>query len=648
MPASAPKLSILAVLIACLLGTAHGIEKSVVVPVPERYEDKLIDDGALEVDIWDDFAPLNNTDGLPRGLRVDGLWSNVRRAGETTAQGGVGIGAFLSTPQYGSFSFDGLFTNGEDTSIATLWQRDMPFDGGWRATNGLGMLNSPSIDLARFQPRIFLPSSPMLGGLTEWRSPLGAQVTAGFGEPGVYFGAYVPEFRRLGGQLTNLGGQLAIDREWSAGFQYVGANDVTSVFQTQPTPRPFNSRSVLAAASRQDATSRFQLNVLESENSATNSGRGAWFDGYIQDGRMAHSFGLFHLDPLLLWGNQIVANDARGGYYRTMYSAPRWLWDAGVDYFTPVDDSRVSTTFLSGSVRYQFFRDLSAGAGANVRRQDSTAWQGFVFVEHVERYLTGRAQVDRAEDGPREETVLNLNQTWNVPAGTRLNTTVAFGRYRDDQVRSSNQIALAAYGGGDIARNLSLDLNVQWNRSSGEAEPTSTTGSLSLTWSFLPELRLIGTAYHSRARSRVPLTVTSPLDPVLPDSLTRVNDTGFFAILRYETRAGSLAAPLGGPPGAGAGRVSGTVFLDGNDDGRFAAGEQGAANVTVILNGRYSVRTDAQGRFEFPAVASGRHAITVMPDNLPLPWALVNEGRIEFDVPVRGTANVDVPAQRIR
>lgn len=648
MRANAATLSITAALTACLLGQVHGAEKVIVVPERESYQDKLIDDGALGVDIWDDFAPLTNTDGPPRGLRIDGLWSNVRRAGETTTQGGMGIGAFLSTAQYGSFSFDGLFTNGEDTSIATLWQRDMPFEGGWRATNGLGMLNSPSIDLVRFQPRIFLPSTPMLGGVTEWRSPFGAQLTAGFGEPGVYFGAYVPEFRRLGGQLANLGGQWAIGKQWSTGIQYIGANDVTSVFQTQTDPRPFNSRSIMAATSRQDANSRFQLNVLDSENSATDPGRGAWFDGYVQDGNIAHSFGLFHLDPLLLWGNQIVANDARGGYYRAFYSSLRWLWDAGADYFTPVEDSRVSTTFLSGSLRYQFFRDLSAGFGGSVRRQDSTAWQGFVFVEHIERYLTGRAQIDHVEDGRREETVLNLNQTWNVPAGTRLNTTVALGRYRDDQVRNSNQIGLAAYGGGDIARNVSLDLNVQWRHSSGEAEPTSTTGSLSLTWSFLPELRLIATGYHSRARSRMPLAVTSPLDPVLPDNLTRINDTGFFAILRYETRAGSLAAPLGGSPGAGAGRIAGVVFLDGNDDGRFAAGEQGAANVTVILNGRYSVRTDAQGRFEFPAVASGRHAITVMSDNLPLPWALVNDGRIEFDVSVRGTVNVDIPAQRIR
>jgi len=85
-----------------------------------------------------------------------------------------------------------------------------------------------------------------------------------------------------------------------------------------------------------------------------------------------------------------------------------------------------------------------------------------------------------------------------------------------------------------------------------------------------------------------------------------------------------------------------------NDNGQFDANEQGAANVTVVLDGRFSTRTDEQGRFEFPMVVDGQHRINVISDNVPLPWTLVNDGRIEFDVPVRGTVNVDVPAQRMR
>ena len=614
---------------------------------PPVYEDRLIDDGGLTPDIWDAYAPLSNTEGLPRGIRLDGLWSQMRRNGVSTTQAGAGLGAFLATPEYGSFSFDGLFTNGEDMSIATFWQRDMPFDGGWRASNGLGMLNTPAIDLVRFQPRLFLSTTPMVGAVTEWRTAQGAQAIGGYGQPGVYYGAYIPEFRRLKGQLTNLGAQWMADRHWSAGFQYAGANNVTNAFQLQSDPVPFSSRAVLLATARQDSNSRFQFNVLESQNSVTDSNQGAWLDGFLQTGRLAQSFGLFYLGSALLWGNQPVANDSRGGYYRMLYSGPRLLWDGGVDYVARMQSEETATTFLNGSVRYQFQRDLSAGTGGSVRLADSTAWQGFAYVEHVESFMTGRAQLNRAEDGDRQDTNLTFNQFWNTRAGTRLSTTVIVGRHRSDRVTASNHVALAAYGGGDIVRDLSLDLNLQWSRGYGDAEPTSTTGSLVLTWSILPELRLIATGYRSQVNARTPLAVSSPLDALRPVS-SRVDDSGAFVILRYEARAGSMGTPLGGPPGAGAGRIAGTVFLDANESGRLDAGELGAANVTVVLDGRYSTRTDAQGRFEFPAVASGPHVLSVIPDNLPLPWALANEGRAEFDVPVRGAVDLEIAAQRLR
>jgi len=65
------------------------------------------------------------------------------------------------------------------------------------------------------------------------------------------------------------------------------------------------------------------------------------------------------------------------------------------------------------------------------------------------------------------------------------------------------------------------------------------------------------------------------------------------------------------------------VYLDANYNGHYDAGEAGAPNVTVVLDGRFSVQTDATGRFDFPAVATGHHVISVVPDNLPLPWVLV-------------------------
>jgi hypothetical protein len=124
------------------------------------------------------------------------------------------------------------------------------------------------------------------------------------------------------------------------------------------------------------------------------------------------------------------------------------------------------------------------------------------------------------------------------------------------------------------------------------------------------------------------------------------DDQGVFLTVRYQRSGGAHFAPLGGSPGTGWGPVSGTVYLDANNNGVRDANETGAANVTVLLDGRYSVRTDSQGNYEFPAVAAGQHAVVVVADNLPLPWMLSGEGRQVIVVETRRRTVLDVGARR--
>ncbi|MGH6641018.1 MAG: SdrD B-like domain-containing protein, partial [Polaromonas sp.] len=119
-------------------------------------------------------------------------------------------------------------------------------------------------------------------------------------------------------------------------------------------------------------------------------------------------------------------------------------------------------------------------------------------------------------------------------------------------------------------------------------------------------------------------------------------------LLRYEERAGSTAAPLGGLWGTGAGALSGTVFFDADANGRREAAEAGVPGVTVILDRRYVTRTDAQGRYEFPFVAAGPHLVEVSPDNVPLPWSPTLRDPVKATVLVRQTARQDFAVQRER
>jgi hypothetical protein len=141
-------------------------------------------------------------------------------------------------------------------------------------------------------------------------------------------------------------------------------------------------------------------------------------------------------------------------------------------------------------------------------------------------------------------------------------------------------------------------------------------------------------------------TQLDPLAPPLP-AVIGTSDRSFFAVLRYELQAGSRDTPLGGSALDGGGRVEGVVYFDANKSGTQEASEQGVPNVTVFLDNRYGVRTDAQGRFEFPFVAAGARTVSVRSDTLPLPWASVGDGQSRVDVRLRDTSRLSIPVQRL-
>jgi hypothetical protein len=58
------------------------------------------------------------------------------------------------------------------------------------------------------------------------------------------------------------------------------------------------------------------------------------------------------------------------------------------------------------------------------------------------------------------------------------------------------------------------------------------------------------------------------------------------------------------------------------------------------------VRTDAQGRYEFPFVVAGEHTLRVQPDNIPLPWGFDGAESRRITVSHRGTGTVRWGAMR--
>ena len=87
--------------------------------------------------------------------------------------------------------------------------------------------------------------------------------------------------------------------------------------------------------------------------------------------------------------------------------------------------------------------------------------------------------------------------------------------------------------------------------------------------------------------------------------------------------------------------------MDVNNDGEQQVGENGVANVEVILDGRYRVMTDASGQFDFPMVATGGHQLSLRAESVPLPWGPAPARNGSVEVPLRGVANVRLPVVRV-
>jgi hypothetical protein len=631
------------------------------------YQDRYIAGGSLTPDISAGDDATGDNQGLARSLQVDGVVSALSsRAGGSSSnvmENGVVIRSQWETQGFGAWSLDASArTGGSDLGpseqgqggVITLRERGMPFDGDWQADNALGDINTPDIGLARFQPRFYLPTSPMQGLTTEWRGPDGLQIVAGGGVPGLFDGIEVPDFRTLGGSTATVGAQWSPASNWTVGGQLIDAHDVNlAIGSIVDGPALLSSATGLLTAAWQDHGDHLQFNLLDDDVTGKADGVGAWVDGSITQGRFQQNAGLFRIDPNMTWGNQPISDDMQGGYYRLDYQSRQWLADVGVDEVRSVSSLGTDTTFLTGDTRYQASRDVGLGGVANISRTDgANGWSLEGYVDHMNAFGTGREQADFARTPNGRDTTLTLNQTWSTPVGLRLSTSTYVERITgaliNDLEQDSTLLGIAAAGGGQFTTRLGVEGNVQWAAAvQGRAAP-GVSANVALTYQLSRNWQILATYYDSRTGSWTPLTVVSPLTPPVPTAVPAVDERGVFLTVRYKRASGSHFAPMGGAPGAGAGEIAGVVYLDANDNQRFDAGEAGVPNVTVVLDGRFSLQTDATGRFDFPAVASGYHVITVISDNLPLPWVFPNEGRTDVQVSTRDRTEVSIGAQRPR
>jgi len=396
----------------------------------------------------------------------------------------------------------------------------------------------------------------------------------------------------------------------------------------------------------EDGTSWMQLNLLDSEINDTRHNVAVWFDREVRDGRYRWNYGLFQFDPNMVWGYTPINQDLRGGYVRTNYASQQWTWSLGLDGVAPVTNVGTRGWYSSGNVRYQV--DHSTGVGASLTARTGSVPYSLgssIFVDETTRFGSTRVQLDLvdARNQLRSQNV-TLDQAWPTQVGMRLSTSLSLGQ-ETSPGSTVKRVSAALFGGLDLTNRLSVEGNLRYSIDKDTTRTTGVYANIAMVWRIAQRWSLVATYYDNRSETA---PFTSTLTPLIPVELAPEipRDRALFLNVRYEDHAGTPVAPLGGAPGTGAGTLVGYVYYDANDNGRHDANEQGAANLTVVLDGRFATRTDKEGRFEFPLLATGPHNITIVPDNLALPYAISGEGKREVIIRTRETTSLDIAATK--
>ncbi len=621
------------------------------------FQDRIIDPAKLAA-LPPDDAEAYDPEGLPRSISAEAIVSASQVGEDDFLETGLGFDGLWETERHGALSLDatvfhsnrGRDGNSRTLGLATLWQRGLAFDGGWNADNGLGVLNTGLPSLLAGQYRFFLPSAPFVGASTAWRqSPAGTELMASAGRSGVFSGSRLVGFDSAQGHVASAAAQWQWAPGWTSAVAVLGTGGQIVPDEFGGSLFQEGSTDALLAGTGWETTDRGVRVYAQASRSVSGDAGGAWADAWRRIGRYDLRYGVFHLEPGLAWGTTPINNDAQGAYVRASYQHARWSWNASLDSIRSISGTTFDGLYGNVYARYQGRANLGYGGSLGVRDSDGgTDYSTRLFADRRTGLGLSRLQFDYADGNLRgRDWQLSLDQDIPLKQGQRLSMTAAYGSISYGDLPATETVSLSAYGGLDLGQRLSLDGNVRVSRAAGAEAHRTTDANLSLNWRISSRWWLSTTVYASEGQRRSPFAL-DPLAP--PDPLLDLpRNRSLFLSLRYDRQSGSSQAVLGGQRGAAHGSVAGSVFLDENGDGSRAASEQPAANVTVLLDGLYAVRTDSQGEFEFPRVATGSHELTVVPDNLPLPWFLDERaGRKTVTVAVRDVARVDIGAKRER
>jgi hypothetical protein len=681
--------------------------KKLIKDKPKAYQDKVMDSQPDNVEEMDGnpVAPEESPTGF-RTYSVESRTgfaetSSTGQAKRSASETGVRTEYRFETPNHGEFVLqaDARTRNSDDTNLnvegigtanktqstrATIRNLDLPLTPGVEADTAVGDINSEVTDTFSRSYHLSLGNSTVRGIGTHIKGDT-FDLRAGMGKRAELVGGPYPGVEESQGSLAWAGYSKQIGDNVAAGIQINQAKAIPVLGNTG-IPQNNGLEDVTSMATslgygqdlRADSDLKARAMLVQSHTSADLAWRkqdatGVFAEASVRKGRFRHELGAYTADPNLRFGDNALAANNRGAYWRVDHDSTRLNLGGGLDVeqYNPgqVTDSPASDRIsLSTNAQYRIDREHNIGgnihtsqtrykdAGENASNNNgSRSSNASVFYDTKIRKL-GRSRLSATLH--RNETLvtngaaatgdeIQWEQDWITgkyeTMRPELSTTLGIAH---DRSAGENQTYPTASVNARYWPNADLNIggNLRYTSRSGNL---STSQGLSGTLSSEYE---IGDGWHLGAsasinEARVDLAANAFTDA----QVIRSNDKSAHLYLRWEGTDGKPYQTIGNKTAGskGSGNISGTVFFDNNRDGRQQADETNVPSVEVFLDGHYQTLTDPQGRFEFNQVATGSHTLTLNLDTIPLPWGADAEEKLNVDVPLRGQATAHIPVVKV-
>ena len=620
------------------------------------YIDQLIDPAATEADLlYPDYEDIEEPEGFRSySTEYRHYQQDIDRGGKSYEDGLI-FHARRETRDYGEFELlatlrndrpsDELPNNDTTGGRLTLRQYGFALNKNWLLDNSAGVLRSDADPVLSSSYRFNLPST-LVSGLKNWSRSDSTQLRFSAGKIGTLGTGRIEDFDTTSGKLASMGISHILGDRWLLSGQVLALNEADEVDDHE------SGAVALQYQSDDKRHSYVGHTLLDSDG-----GNGVWLDGDNQLGRWRHRYGIFWLEPDLLWSDVSLTDDQQGIYTRSELRSPRYNLTVGTDFNEDnVDDRadrpqrRTSNLFVTGNRR--FSRSMSLGGTASFNRvnprnslagEETRIHRLSTYIQQRFGFGTSRLEVfvadidDGGDDGDIHGVI--WDQSWDLSRQLSLSTTLSHTKssgLNDDEQRDSANVLFSHTITPDLDWNGSA--NYTRVKKAGRADTDNYNATLGGGWHFLR---------NWDARLDLTWTRAEEAIDVLADNFD-VDEKTLLLSIKHSFRGGRPFISAGNRTGSsGYGEISGEVFYDRNRDGERQAGERPARGVFVYLDSRYERVTDKEGRYTFSTVPAGEHRVSLAIEDLPLPWGLEDESPQSVAVSVRQNSVVNFALTKI-